>query len=69
MKFFLFNFFENFYFHQCLDVENSRDVTDNGVQYICMFKVKVNWQDWIIKKNIHEFLALLTEHLQLQSEC
>ena len=25
---------------QCLDVENSRDVTDNGVQYICIFKVK-----------------------------
>ena len=24
---------------QVLDVENSRDVTDNGVQYICMFKV------------------------------
>ena len=22
-----------------MDVENSRDVTDNGVQYICMFKL------------------------------
>lgn len=23
-----------------LDVENSRDVTDNGIQYICMFRVR-----------------------------
>jgi len=25
---------------QCLDVENSRDVTDNGVQYICVFRLR-----------------------------
>ena len=51
---------------QSLDVENSRDVTDNGVQYICMFRVSC-WEPKIHSHNkIHHILAERLEHLQLQ---
>ena len=50
-----------------LDVENSRDVTDNGIQYICMFRVRRHkGLKNINHLTLHNFQVKRFEHFQLQ---